>query len=118
MLYFSILLHCVLSTYTFPPFEKFIQGSSYICWPARDAALHGDRRTAGCDADTKFADESICLLADNFRNEVVTIHKSQVALKMLSLYKYTFLAPAEMVLIYPLKLFWSDICNFPTNIFF
>jgi hypothetical protein len=31
-----------------------------------------------------FADESACLTADNVRNEVVTIHKSQEVLKMLS----------------------------------
>jgi hypothetical protein len=31
------------------------------------SALHGDRCTAGCEAHTTFADESICLLADNNR---------------------------------------------------
>jgi hypothetical protein len=49
------------------------------------SALHGDRCTAGCEAHTNFADESICLLVGNVRNEVVTVHRSQV-LKMLSLY--------------------------------
>jgi hypothetical protein len=34
-------------------------------------------------AHANFDDESICLLADNIQNEVVTIHRSQV-LKMLS----------------------------------
>jgi hypothetical protein len=34
---------------------------------------------------------------------------------MLSLYTYTFLATAEEVLIYPLKLFCRNIYNFPTN---
>jgi hypothetical protein len=34
---------------------------------------------------------------------------------MLSLYVYTFLASAEEVLIYSLKLFCRNICNFPTN---
>jgi hypothetical protein len=29
------------------------------------AALHGDRATDGCEADTKFADESVRLTADN-----------------------------------------------------
>jgi hypothetical protein len=33
---------------------------------------------------TNFADESACLTADNVRNEVVTIHKSQEVLEMLS----------------------------------
>jgi hypothetical protein len=45
------------------------------------SALHGDRCIAGCEADTNFADESICMLADNVRNEVVTIHRSQEVLK-------------------------------------
>jgi hypothetical protein len=39
-------------------------------------ALHGDRCTAGCEEHTKFADKSICLLTDNMRDEVVTIHIS------------------------------------------
>jgi hypothetical protein len=34
----------------------------------------------------EFGDESICLLADNVRNEVVTIHRSQEVSKMLSFY--------------------------------
>jgi hypothetical protein len=32
------------------------------------------------------ADESICLLTDNIRTEVVTVHTSEEVLKMLSLY--------------------------------
>jgi predicted NAD/FAD-binding protein len=51
------------------------------------SALHGDRRTAGHEAHTNFPDESACLAADNNRNEVATIHRSQEVLKMLSLYK-------------------------------
>jgi hypothetical protein len=35
----------------------------------------------------------------------LTLHRSQEVLKMLSFYTYTFLASAEEVLIYPLKLF-------------
>jgi hypothetical protein len=35
-----------------------------------------------------FADESTCLTADNAWNEVVTIHRSQEVLKMLSLYTW------------------------------
>jgi hypothetical protein len=50
------------------------------------SALHSDRCAAGCEAHMNFADESACLTADNVRNEVVTIHRSQM-LKMLSLYK-------------------------------
>jgi hypothetical protein len=36
----------------------------------------------------EFADESACVTADSVRNEVVTIHRSQEALKLLSLYTY------------------------------
>jgi hypothetical protein len=40
--------------------------------------------TTACEAHTNVADESICLLTDNIRNEGVTIHRSQEVLKMLS----------------------------------
>jgi hypothetical protein len=50
------------------------------------SAFHGDRGTACNDAHTNFADESTCLLIDNVRNEVLTIHRPHRALKMLSLY--------------------------------
>jgi hypothetical protein len=49
------------------------------------SVLHGDWLTAGCKAHTNFADESICLLADNIQKEVVIIHRSPEVLKMLSL---------------------------------
>jgi hypothetical protein len=65
-----------------------------------------------------FADESICLLANNIQNEAVTIHRSQDLLKMLSHYTWTFLTPAKEVLIYPLKQFGRNICNFLINNFF
>jgi hypothetical protein len=45
------------------------------------------------------------------------MHRSQEVKKVLSLYKQTFLALAEEVLIYPLKLFCKNICNFLMNIF-
>jgi hypothetical protein len=48
--------------------------------------LHGDQCTTGRERHTNFADESICLLADNVWNEVVTIDRLQEVLKMLSLY--------------------------------
>jgi hypothetical protein len=54
-----------------------------------------------------FSYESIFLLANNVPNEVVTIHRSNEMLKMLSLFMHTILALAEDVLIYPLKLFCS-----------
>jgi hypothetical protein len=66
--------------------EYDTQGVSYLCWPLHCSALHGDQCTAGCEAHTNFADESACLTADNVRNEVVTIHRSQEVLKMLSFY--------------------------------
>jgi hypothetical protein len=53
--------------------------------------LHGDRCTAR-EAHTNFADGSICLLADNVRNQVVTIHRSHVMLTILSLYTQDILS--------------------------
>jgi hypothetical protein len=51
------------------------------------SALHGGRCAACCEAHANIADESACLTAYNFRNEVLTfVHKSQEVLKMLSLY--------------------------------
>jgi hypothetical protein len=50
------------------------------------SALHGDRCIAGCEAHRNFVVESIYLLGDNLRNEVVSTHRSQEMLKMLSLY--------------------------------
>jgi hypothetical protein len=38
------------------------------------------------EGHTNFADESACLIVDNIQNKVVTIHRSQEVLKMLSLY--------------------------------
>jgi hypothetical protein len=40
--------------------------------------------TGALPAHANFAVESACLMADNIRNEVVTIHRSQVVFKMLS----------------------------------
>jgi hypothetical protein len=54
---------------------------SYLCWP-----VQGDWLITGCEAHTNFADESVHLLVSNIQNEVITIHRSQEALKMLSLY--------------------------------
>jgi hypothetical protein len=48
------------------------------------SALHGGRCAACCEAYTNFANESACLTADNVWNEVVTIHRSQEVLKVLS----------------------------------
>jgi hypothetical protein len=95
-----------------------LQGSSYLSWAVHSAALHGDQCTTSCKVDMNFADESIYLLANKIQNEIVTIHGSQDVLKMLSLYTYTFLAPADEVLIYLMKLICRNICNFTTNIFF
>jgi hypothetical protein len=43
------------------------------------------------------------MFADNVPNEIATNHRSQQALNMLSLYTLIFPAPAEGVVIYPLK---------------
>jgi hypothetical protein len=51
-----------------------------------DSALHGDQCTAIYKVNTNFADESACLKEVNIWNGVVTIHRSQEVLKMLSLY--------------------------------
>jgi hypothetical protein len=48
------------------------------------SALHGNQCTASCEAHTNFADESACLMASNFQKEVVTVHRWQEVLKMLS----------------------------------
>jgi hypothetical protein len=50
------------------------------------SAHHGDQSAACHEAHLNFVDESACLTANNVRNEVVTIHRSQKTVKMLSLY--------------------------------
>jgi hypothetical protein len=45
-----------------------VQEGSYICWPVYGCALHGDRCTADCEAHANFANESVCLIADNVWN--------------------------------------------------
>jgi hypothetical protein len=65
--------------------DIYILGGSYLCWPFHRFELNGELCTAGCEANTNFADESICVLADNVQNEVVTIQRSQEVLKLLSL---------------------------------
>jgi hypothetical protein len=95
-----------------------LKGGSYLYLPIRGFELHGDWCTVSCEVHTNFADESIRLLADDVRNEVVTIHRSQEVLKMLSSYMQTFLAPVEEVLLYLFKLFCRNICNLSMNIFF
>jgi hypothetical protein len=61
-----------------------MQGGFLLTWRVHGSALHGDRCTAGCEAHANFAYESACLMADNIQNKVVTIHRSQEMLKMLS----------------------------------
>jgi hypothetical protein len=50
------------------------------------SAHHGDRCITGCEAHTNLADESACQMADNVRNDVVTIHRSPEMLNMLAPY--------------------------------
>jgi hypothetical protein len=64
---------------------SILQGGSYLCWPGHCPVLQGNQCTASWEAHMNFADKSICLLANNVRNKVVTIHRSQAVLKMLSL---------------------------------
>jgi hypothetical protein len=52
------------------------------------STLQCDRRSACREAHTNFAADSERLTANNIRNEVVTIHRSQEVLQMLSLYMY------------------------------
>jgi hypothetical protein len=59
-----------------------LQGGFLPTWRVHGFALHGDRCTAGREAHANFADESACLMADNIRNAVVTIHRSQDVVKM------------------------------------
>jgi hypothetical protein len=47
------------------------------------SSLYGGRCTAGREEHANFAEESACLMADNIRNEEVTIHGSQELLNML-----------------------------------
>jgi hypothetical protein len=47
-------------------------------------ALHSGQCATCHKAHTNFANESACLTADNIQNEVVTIHRSQEMLKLLS----------------------------------
>jgi hypothetical protein len=61
-----------------------LHGRFLLCWPVPQ--LCALRRPRHCEAHTNFADESACLTADNVRNEVATIHRSQEVLKVLSLY--------------------------------
>jgi hypothetical protein len=49
---------------------------------------------------------------------ITFVHRSQEVLKMLSLYTQTFIAPAEDILIYLLKMNCRNIWNFPANVFF
>jgi hypothetical protein len=48
-------------------------------------ALHSNLCTAGCEVHTNCASESACIMVTNAWIEVVTIHRSQEVLKMLSL---------------------------------
>jgi hypothetical protein len=61
--------------------ENFYSVDQFHC-----STLHSGWGTACCEAHTNFANESACLMADDILNKVVTIHRSQEVLKMLSLY--------------------------------
>jgi hypothetical protein len=71
----------------------------------------------GYEVHMNFADESVCLSADNIQNEVVATHRSKEVLDMMSPYMKTILPPLEEVLICSLKLFCRKICNSHMNSF-
>jgi hypothetical protein len=57
----------------------------FVDW-FHSSPLHNDQDPASNKAYMNFVNKSECVTADNVRNEVVTIHRSQEVLKMLSLY--------------------------------
>jgi hypothetical protein len=69
-----------------PVIFTFYTDIYFVNW-FHDSALYGNQCTAACKAHMNFAKNSACLTGDNFRNEEVTIHRSQEMLKMLYLYK-------------------------------
>jgi hypothetical protein len=56
------------------------------------SALQCGRHAACREAHTNVAAESACLMANNYQNEVVIIHRPQEVLKVLSLYTYILFA--------------------------
>jgi hypothetical protein len=52
--------------------QRKLQHSLYrsflVCWPVHGYALNSDRCTAGCEPHSNFADESVCMMADNACN--------------------------------------------------
>jgi hypothetical protein len=71
-------LHCACAVYIGRIFT-LLTGSTALRFTATGVPL-GARRIQ------ILADESACLKTDNVRNELVTIHRSQEMLKMMSLY--------------------------------
>jgi hypothetical protein len=76
------------NTYTMAKMKqaKLQRGDFYVVHRFHASALHGSWCATYCKAHLNFANESAWLLANNVRNEVVTIHGSQVVLTMLPLY--------------------------------
>jgi hypothetical protein len=73
------------------PLTIYREDFYFVDW-VHGSALLGNWCTTGCEAHMNFACESACLKADNVWNEVVTIHRTQEELKMLSLYMHIFSA--------------------------
>jgi hypothetical protein len=67
-------------------YNLFYRKDFYFVYRFHGSALHGGRCAVCYEAHTNFADESVCLTADNVRNEAVTVHIPQDVLKMLALY--------------------------------
>jgi hypothetical protein len=76
------------------------------------SVLHSDSCTTGCEAQMNFDVESVCLLADNVQNELVSNSQITESSENGGLLHKTFIEPMEGVLIYTLGLFCRNICNF------
>jgi hypothetical protein len=62
-----------------------IQGGFLVCGPGPWLCVSRDSWCTACsEVHMNFANESASLMADNVWNEVVTIHRSQEVLKILS----------------------------------
>jgi hypothetical protein len=64
---------------------KYWDDFLFVAW-FQGSELHGGWCAVCYEAQTNFADESAGLTADNVRNEVITIRRSQNVFKMLSFY--------------------------------
>jgi hypothetical protein len=71
---------------TAPPLLTLYREDFYFVDRFHGSALHGNQDATCCESHANFVDELAWLTHDNAQNEVVTIHRSQKGLKILSLY--------------------------------